>query len=155
MVRNPQRIEPGLLGKPGLLHQVRRVASSDDRKYPIFIGRPRAVSAPGAGGQRCWPYVPINDGGETSQADNHVHPDSTGTAPRSLLRPCLCGRARLGVPGTATETGWRTGAMMPKGPRPTVKDKNPRPTVKDKNLYERLRDEGNSKQKAARIANEG
>jgi hypothetical protein len=45
--------------------------------------------------------------------------------------------------------------MMPKGPRPTVKDKNPRPTVKDKNLYERLRDEGNSKQKAARIANEG
>ena len=31
--------------------------------------------------------------------------------------------------------------------------KDPGPTVKDKKLYERLRDEGISKQKAARIAN--
>jgi hypothetical protein len=31
--------------------------------------------------------------------------------------------------------------------------KDPGPSVKDKKLYERLRDEGNSKQKAARIAN--
>jgi len=35
--------------------------------------------------------------------------------------------------------------MMPK--------KDPGPSVKDKELYEKLRDEGNSKQKAARIAN--
>jgi hypothetical protein len=35
--------------------------------------------------------------------------------------------------------------MMPK--------KDPGPSVKDKKLYEKLRDEGNSKQKAARIAN--
>jgi hypothetical protein len=35
--------------------------------------------------------------------------------------------------------------MMPK--------KSPGPSVKDKELYEKLRDEGNSKQKAARIAN--
>ena len=35
--------------------------------------------------------------------------------------------------------------MMPK--------KDPGPSVKDKRLYERLRDDGNSKQKAARIAN--
>jgi len=50
-----------------------------------------------------------------------------------------------GYPEHATETGWRTGVMMPK--------KDPGPTVKDKKLYERLRDEGISKQKAARIAN--
>jgi hypothetical protein len=31
--------------------------------------------------------------------------------------------------------------------------KSPGPSVKDKHLYERLRDEGNSKEKAARIAN--
>ncbi len=31
--------------------------------------------------------------------------------------------------------------------------KSPGPSVKDKKLYEKLRDEGNSKQKAARIAN--
>jgi hypothetical protein len=31
--------------------------------------------------------------------------------------------------------------------------KSPGPSVKDKELYERLRDEGNSKQKSARIAN--
>ena len=31
--------------------------------------------------------------------------------------------------------------------------RDPGPSVKDKKLYERLRDEGNSKQKAARIAN--
>ncbi len=31
--------------------------------------------------------------------------------------------------------------------------KDPGPSVKDKKLYERLRDDGNSKQKAARIAN--
>ena len=31
--------------------------------------------------------------------------------------------------------------------------KGPGPSVKDKELYEKLRDEGNSKQKAARIAN--
>ena len=31
--------------------------------------------------------------------------------------------------------------------------KDPGPSVKDKKLYEKLRDEGNSKQKAARIAN--
>jgi hypothetical protein len=35
--------------------------------------------------------------------------------------------------------------MMPK--------KDPGPSVKDKKLYERLRDEGNSKEKSARIAN--
>ena len=33
--------------------------------------------------------------------------------------------------------------------------KDPGPSVKDKKLYEKLRDEGNSKQKAARIANAG
>ncbi|MBZ2194759.1 DUF7218 family protein [Occultella gossypii] len=32
--------------------------------------------------------------------------------------------------------------------------KNPGPSVKDPELYERLRDEGNSKEKSARIANE-
>ena len=31
--------------------------------------------------------------------------------------------------------------------------RSPGPSVKDKNLYEELRDEGNSKQKSARIAN--
>lgn len=31
--------------------------------------------------------------------------------------------------------------------------RNPGPSVKDKHLYEKLRDEGNSKQKSARIAN--
>ena len=31
--------------------------------------------------------------------------------------------------------------------------KDPGPSIKDKKLYEKLRDEGNSKQKAARIAN--
>jgi hypothetical protein len=31
--------------------------------------------------------------------------------------------------------------------------RTPGPSVKDKELYERLRDEGNSKQKSARIAN--
>ncbi len=31
--------------------------------------------------------------------------------------------------------------------------RSPGPSVKDKQLYERLRDEGNSKQKSARIAN--
>jgi hypothetical protein len=31
--------------------------------------------------------------------------------------------------------------------------KDPGPSVRDKKLYEKLRDEGNSKQKAARIAN--
>ena len=31
--------------------------------------------------------------------------------------------------------------------------RNPGPSVKDPELYERLRDEGNSKEKAARIAN--
>jgi hypothetical protein len=31
--------------------------------------------------------------------------------------------------------------------------KSPGPSVKDKGLYEKLRDEGNSKQKSARIAN--
>jgi len=31
--------------------------------------------------------------------------------------------------------------------------KDPRPSVKDKELYEKLRDEGNSKEKSARIAN--
>ncbi|MGH1561259.1 DUF7218 family protein [Mumia sp. DW29H23] len=35
---------------------------------------------------------------------------------------------------------------MPRG-------KSPGPSVKDKKLYEELRDEGNSKQKSARIAN--
>lgn len=34
---------------------------------------------------------------------------------------------------------------------PTKKD--PGPSVKDKELYEKLRDEGNSKEKSARIAN--
>lgn len=32
-------------------------------------------------------------------------------------------------------------------------DKDPGPSVKDDELYEKLRDEGNSKEKAARIAN--
>jgi hypothetical protein len=32
--------------------------------------------------------------------------------------------------------------------------KSPGPSVKDKELYEELRDEGNSKEKSARIANE-
>ncbi|TDE88130.1 Rho termination factor [Occultella glacieicola] len=32
--------------------------------------------------------------------------------------------------------------------------KSPGPSVKDKELYEKLRDEGNSKEKSARIANE-
>lgn len=31
--------------------------------------------------------------------------------------------------------------------------RSPGPSVKDKHLYEKLRDEGNSKEKAARIAN--
>jgi len=31
--------------------------------------------------------------------------------------------------------------------------RNPGPSVKDKKVYERLRDEGNSKEKSARIAN--
>jgi len=31
--------------------------------------------------------------------------------------------------------------------------RSPGPSVKDKDLYERLRDEGNSKEKSARIAN--
>ncbi|OZB87732.1 MAG: Rho termination factor [Microbacterium sp. 14-71-5] len=31
--------------------------------------------------------------------------------------------------------------------------RNPGPSVKDKELYEKLRDEGNSKEKSARIAN--
>lgn len=39
--------------------------------------------------------------------------------------------------------------MAPKG----NKDRDPGPSVKDKELYEELRDEGNSKEKAARIAN--
>jgi hypothetical protein len=34
-----------------------------------------------------------------------------------------------------------------------VPKKSPGPSVKDKKLYERLRDEGNSKAKSARIAN--
>ncbi|MGV1005218.1 MAG: DUF7218 family protein [Candidatus Nanopelagicales bacterium] len=33
------------------------------------------------------------------------------------------------------------------------KDKGPGPSVKDPELYEKLRDEGNSKEKSARIAN--
>jgi hypothetical protein len=33
------------------------------------------------------------------------------------------------------------------------KNKTPGPSVKDDHLYERLRDEGNSKEKSARIAN--
>lgn len=32
-------------------------------------------------------------------------------------------------------------------------NRNPGPSVKDKELYEKLRDEGNSKEKSARIAN--
>lgn len=32
-------------------------------------------------------------------------------------------------------------------------ERDPGPSVKDKELYERLRDEGNSKEKSARIAN--
>ncbi|GHG55084.1 hypothetical protein GCM10011331_21470 [Flavimobilis marinus] len=32
-------------------------------------------------------------------------------------------------------------------------DRDPGPSVKDKELYEKLRDEGNSKEKSARIAN--
>jgi len=32
-------------------------------------------------------------------------------------------------------------------------EKDPGPSVKDKELYEKLRDEGNSKEKSARIAN--
>ena len=32
--------------------------------------------------------------------------------------------------------------------------RDPGPSVKDKELYEKLRDEGNSKEKSARIANE-
>ena len=34
-------------------------------------------------------------------------------------------------------------------------EKKPGPSVKDDELYEKLRDEGNSKQKSARIANAG
>jgi hypothetical protein len=34
-----------------------------------------------------------------------------------------------------------------------VPRRSPGPSVKDKRLYERLRDEGNSKEKSARIAN--
>ena len=34
------------------------------------------------------------------------------------------------------------------------KRRDPGPSVKDKELYEKLRDEGNSKEKSARIANE-
>ncbi len=34
-----------------------------------------------------------------------------------------------------------------------TKKRDPGPSVKDKDLYETLRDEGNSKQKSARIAN--
>ena len=34
-----------------------------------------------------------------------------------------------------------------------TKNRDPGPSVKDKKLYERLRDEGNSKEKSARIAN--
>jgi hypothetical protein len=34
------------------------------------------------------------------------------------------------------------------------KRRGPGPSVKDKELYEKLRDEGNSKEKSARIANE-
>lgn len=35
----------------------------------------------------------------------------------------------------------------------TTKKRDPGPSVKDKGLYEELRDQGNSKQKSARIAN--
>lgn len=35
-----------------------------------------------------------------------------------------------------------------------VPTRDPGPSIKDKELYERLRDEGNSKEKSARIANE-
>ncbi|MDQ3629083.1 MAG: Rho termination factor N-terminal domain-containing protein [Actinomycetota bacterium] len=35
----------------------------------------------------------------------------------------------------------------------TTKKKDPGPSVKDKELYEKLREEGNSKQKSATIAN--
>ena len=35
----------------------------------------------------------------------------------------------------------------------TPKTRDPGPSVKDKKLYEKLRDEGNSKEKSARIAN--
>ncbi len=35
----------------------------------------------------------------------------------------------------------------------TTKKRDPGPSVKDKDLYEELRDQGNSKQKSARIAN--
>ena len=38
-------------------------------------------------------------------------------------------------------------------PSNTVKKRDPGPSVKDKELYETLRDEGNSKEKSARIAN--
>jgi Rho termination factor, N-terminal domain len=40
--------------------------------------------------------------------------------------------------------------MAPKGSKGK---RDPGPSVKDKELYEELRDEGNSKEKAARIAN--
>jgi hypothetical protein len=50
--------------------------------------------------------------------------------------------------GTNTESRTPNGeeTLMPK-------KRDPGPSVKDKELYEKLRDEGSSKQKAARIAN--
>lgn len=38
-------------------------------------------------------------------------------------------------------------------PSKSAKQRGPGPSVKDKDLYEALRDEGNSKEKSARIAN--
>lgn len=47
-------------------------------------------------------------------------------------------------------SGWAEG----RGHRPIMPGKkSPGPSVKDKELYEELRDEGNSKEKSARIAN--
>lgn len=46
-----------------------------------------------------------------------------------------------------------TGGAPPDERTATMPGRDPGPSVKDKELYEKLRDEGNSKEKSARIAN--
>ena len=85
---------------------------------------------------------------------------------RRPLHDALAGRAALGRlsrhPGAETtprggpppRPAWHRGDVpIKERTSPEKKREDPGPSVKDPDLYEKLRDEGDSKEKAARIAN--
>jgi hypothetical protein len=63
------------------------------------------------------------------------------------------GRVNADVGGYGKRRGTRSRALFPSTQEVTMPRKKPGPSIKDDELYEKLRDEGNSKQKSARIAN--